>query len=65
MEEIRNPKFDTTDRCDACGAQAWVRFQLNSGGHLLFCAHHARLHADAMSAKGVIVDDERQLLAKS
>ncbi|KHL03093.1 DUF7455 domain-containing protein [Sinomonas humi] len=31
------------DRCDRCGAQAYVRVVLEtSGGELLFCAHHAR-----------------------
>ena len=28
------------DRCDACGAQAYVRVRLATG-ELLFCAHHA------------------------
>lgn len=28
------------DRCDSCGAQAYVRATLASG-ELLFCAHHA------------------------
>lgn len=27
------------DRCDSCGAQAYIRATLNSGD-LLFCAHH-------------------------
>ncbi|MBM6620955.1 hypothetical protein JTF08_04985 [Micrococcaceae bacterium RIT802] len=31
------------DRCDRCGAQAYVRAVLEtSGGELLFCGHHAR-----------------------
>ena len=31
------------DRCDRCGAQAYVRVVLeSSGGELQFCAHHAR-----------------------
>ena len=30
------------DRCDRCGAQAYLRVELQSGGELLFCAHHAR-----------------------
>ncbi|GAA2181632.1 hypothetical protein GCM10009847_24130 [Leucobacter tardus] len=31
------------DRCDSCGAQAYVRALLG-GSELLFCAHHARKH---------------------
>ncbi|WP_146341709.1 MULTISPECIES: hypothetical protein [Nesterenkonia] len=30
------------DRCDRCGAQAYVRAELASGGALLFCNHHGR-----------------------
>ena len=31
------------DRCDRCGAQAYVRVVL-SKSDLLFCAHHGRQH---------------------
>ncbi|WP_017794179.1 DUF7455 domain-containing protein [Leucobacter salsicius] len=31
------------DRCDSCGAQAYVRAVLG-GSELLFCAHHANKH---------------------
>lgn len=30
------------DRCDRCGAQAYVRVVLTGGADLLFCAHHGR-----------------------
>ena len=30
------------DRCDRCGAQAYVRVVLTGGTDLLFCAHHGR-----------------------
>ena len=36
------------DRCDRCGAQAYLRVELQSGGELLFCAHHAREHGDKL-----------------
>ena len=32
------------DRCDRCGAQAYVRVTLAAGGDLLFCGHHFRAH---------------------
>ncbi|MGG5172830.1 DUF7455 domain-containing protein [Pseudarthrobacter sp. J1738] len=36
-------KLDALDRCDRCGAQAYVRVVLeSSGGELLFCGHHSR-----------------------
>ena len=34
------------DRCDRCGAQAYVQVVLTSGGELLFCGHHAKAHID-------------------
>ncbi len=36
------------DRCDRCGAQAYVRAVLSSGGVLLFCNHHARQVEDSL-----------------
>jgi len=47
-----------TDRCDRCGAQAYVRVELTSGGELLFCAHHAREHEDKIREVAVSVHDE-------
>lgn len=35
------------DRCDSCGAQAYVRAILN-GSELLFCAHHAKKHEEKL-----------------
>lgn len=36
-------ELNALDRCDRCGAQAYVRAVLAStSGELLFCAHHAR-----------------------
>ncbi|MET3811132.1 hypothetical protein [Arthrobacter sp. UYEF3] len=40
---VADRTLTTVDRCDRCGAQAYVRVVLGaSGGELLFCAHHAR-----------------------
>ncbi len=51
------------DRCDACGAQAYVRVTLSSG-QLLFCAHHARQHADKLAQVAVNVQDETARLTQ-
>jgi hypothetical protein len=32
------------DRCDRCGAQAYVRARLEGGSELMLCGHHARMH---------------------
>jgi hypothetical protein len=38
--------FLAADRCDRCGARAWLRVVLRTG-ELLFCAHHGRKHEAA------------------
>ncbi len=52
------------DRCDRCGAQAYVRARLASGGELLFCAHHARQHLPALSGVAVEISDETDRLTE-
>ena len=52
-----------SDRCDRCGAQAYLRVQLQSGGELLFCAHHAREHGDKLREVAAHVQDETAKLA--
>ncbi len=54
-----------TDRCDRCGAQAYLRVELSSGGELLFCAHHARQHGDALKEVASHVQDETHKLSGS
>src|SRR5690625_1375505 len=46
VSTVTTKPLTNADRCDRCGAQAFVRVVLNSG-ELLFCAHHGRKHADA------------------
>src|SRR5512146_1157222 len=50
------------DRCDRCGAQAYLRVELAGGGDLLFCAHHAREHGDKLREIAVTVHDETDRL---
>lgn len=57
------PALDTTDRCDRCGAQAFVRAELAGGGELLFCAHHARAHEDKLREVAVAIHDESDRLS--
>lgn len=37
------------DRCDRCGAQAYVATQQVTFPELLWCHHHYALHEDALS----------------
>ncbi|HSV40981.1 MAG TPA: hypothetical protein VLI04_19630 [Nocardioidaceae bacterium] len=50
------------DRCDRCGAQAYLRVELSTGGELLFCAHHAREHGDKLRTIAARVHDETEKL---
>jgi hypothetical protein len=42
------PELTAADRCDRCGAQAYVRATLADGLELHFCAHHGRAHLDKL-----------------
>lgn len=46
------------DRCDRCGAQAYLRMTMPSGGELLFCAHHAKAHQDKIQQVALKIHDE-------
>ena len=60
-----SPQFTALDRCDRCGAQAYVRVELTNGGELLFCAHHAREHAEKLQAVAAAIHDESGQLAST
>jgi len=51
------------DRCDRCGARAYVRVLLRSRLELLFCAHHNREYASALKKVAVAIHDETHRLA--
>lgn len=53
------------DRCDRCGAQAYVRVTLGSGGELLFCAHHGRKYDEGLRKVATGIQDESGRLAKT
>ena len=55
--------LSAVDRCDRCGAQAYVRVQLPTGGELLFCAHHGREHGDKLREMAVTIHDETDRLS--
>lgn len=55
---INEKTLTTVDRCDACGAQAYVRAVMPYG-ELLFCGHHANQHLEKLRAAAVRIQDER------
>lgn len=56
--------LSAADRCDRCGAQAYLRVELPSGGELHFCAHHAREHGDKLREIAAVVHDETHRLGE-
>lgn len=50
------------DRCDRCGAQAYVQVVLTSGGELLFCGHHAKAHIDKVRPLAAEIHDFTHVL---
>lgn len=58
----RDSALTAADRCDRCGAQAYLRVELPGGGELLFCAHHARKHGDRLKEIALYIHDETERL---
>lgn len=50
------------ERCDRCGARAYVKVTVPGGLPLAFCNHHYRTHADALKIKAVKINDGRGAL---
>jgi hypothetical protein len=59
------PALTAEDRCDRCGAQAYIRVELSGGGELLFCAHHGREHADKLRTVALNIQDETERLTET
>lgn len=57
----QTPTLTAHDRCDACGAQAYVRVTLDAG-QLFFCAHHARKHSARLAQVATHIHDESERL---
>ena len=57
--------LSAVDRCDRCGAQAYLRVHLKGGFELLFCAHHAREHAEKLREVAEHVQDETAKLGET
>ena len=53
------------DRCDRCGARAYVRVLLPNFLELLFCAHHNRQYASVLTKIAVEIHDETGQLARA
>jgi hypothetical protein len=48
MEDVKETqRLLAADRCDICGAQAYIRVELESG-ELMFCAHHGNANKEKL-----------------
>ncbi len=63
MTTMTASQLTATDRCDRCGAQAYVRVTMVSGSELFFCAHHAREYEPKLKALEASIQDETERLA--
>lgn len=53
------------DRCDSCGAQAYIRAVMPGGSELLFCGHHGRRHEPKLRPLTVEWHDETHRLTET
>lgn len=61
VSALNRRDLNALDRCDACGARAWVRAVLPAS-ELLFCAHHAAQHLPALSSVALLIQDDRDIM---
>jgi len=63
---LTSSPLSALDRCDRCGAQAYVRAVMANGFELLFCAHHGKKYQDGLANTAARIDDETErLIAES
>lgn len=55
LDTITTALNPVADRCDRCGARAWVRVVLQDG-QLTFCDHHERHHRAALERVAVRIE---------
>ena len=62
MNTLEHAPLTAQDRCDRCGAQAYVRAVMANGFELLFCGHHAKKYQDGLAEAAARIDDETSRL---
>ncbi|APZ34494.1 MULTISPECIES: DUF7455 domain-containing protein [Microbacterium] len=63
-EPVLEYRLTATDRCDSCGAQAYIAAEVN-GSELLFCAHHGRKYEEKLREVATSWHDETARLAEA
>jgi hypothetical protein len=64
VDDLSNNQLTAADRCDSCGAQAYIRATMASG-ELYFCAHHGAEFKDKLAATAIEWHDESSRLLQS
>lgn len=59
---VRQP-LTLVDKCDSCGAQAFVRAILLDGD-LLFCGHHGKAYEAKLAEVAIVVEDHTDTINK-
>lgn len=49
------------ERCDRCGAQAYIRAAF-AVSDLLFCAHHGRKHLSVLIEQALFIEDHTAMI---
>ena len=62
---LESTPLNALDRCDRCGAQAYVRATLLNGGELMFCAHHGKEYAEKLKTVAAAIQDETAKLVEA
>jgi hypothetical protein len=57
-------RLSAADRCDSCGAQAYIAAEV-IGSELLFCAHHGRKYEDKLRSVATSWHDETARLIEA
>ena len=55
-------ELTAADRCDVCGAQAFIRVVLATGD-LVFCGHHGQANKDKLKPIAITWQDETNKLS--
>jgi len=59
---VELPSLTAADRCDICGAQAFIRVVLASGD-LVFCGHHGTANKEKLKPIAITWQDETDKLS--
>lgn len=63
-QTLNAPVLSAVDRCDRCGAQAYVLVELSSGAGLQFCGHHWGEYEEVLSPKANRIVNELHKLTE-